>query len=354
MVHPIRVGVIGAGYWGTKVAREYANIQGCFGEATLDWIADSSDDALDRVRTVLGGERKYTKDYSEVLEAQEVDAVHIALSNQSHYKVARQALESGKHVLVEKPMALSSDEAWDLVRMAETRGLALNVGHIFRFNNSVHMVRQIMREGRLGKVFYANLRWGSDIPPPEDRDIVFDLAPHPIDVLNFILEEWPIRIDAVGESYVRNEDSAEEVSFVNLRFQDRIIASVYLSWIQHGLKERSITVVGSRGTVVCDALDQCVKLYSHSSVVGIPRKEFPDCMHPRERIAESEPRTDAPNNTIQDLERNFLQVVRGSESPLNRPDLGARNVEILESITRQMRSKRSQYYHRPLLRPYPS
>ena len=194
--------VLGAGYWGTKLTREYVAIESTTGEASLGWVVDASEAALESIRAQVQTRTRFGSRIEQALGS-DVDAVHIALPNGLHYESCRGALKAGKHVLLEKPMATNSRDAFKLAALAEEKGLVLQVGHIFRFNNAVNMVRKMLNEGRLGRVFYAKLDWATFLPPPAGRDIVFDLAPHPIDVLNYLLGEWPSGVDAVGESYLR-------------------------------------------------------------------------------------------------------------------------------------------------------
>ena len=227
----------------------------------------------------------FCTDYRTVLHSEDIDAVHIALPTSLHYTVARAALEAGKHVLLEKPMASSSREAFKLASLAEEKGLVLQVGHIFRFNSALRMVRKMLHEGVVGRVFYAKLEWTVDKIPPGERDIVFDLAPHPVDVLNYLLDEWPSSVEAVGESYVRKKELLEEMAFINLEFPDRILANVYLSWIQHGGKDRVVRVVGEKGTLFCDALNQTVTLHTASGPFEVPKIFLPHSQRlERERL----------------------------------------------------------------------
>ncbi|MDE1858187.1 MAG: Gfo/Idh/MocA family oxidoreductase [Thaumarchaeota archaeon] len=312
---PIRVAVLGAGYWGTKLCREYAGIEGSTREASLSMVVDSSEAALEAVRAQVGrAGRVFSRDYQNALRDRSVDVVHVALPSPLHYEVARSALEGGKHVLLEKPMALSSREAYKLASLAEEQGLMLQVGHIFRFNAALRMVRQMLHRGRIGRVYYATLEWTTDDIPSGERDIVFDLAPHPIDVLNYLLDEWPYGVDAVGGSYRRNREVLEEVAFVNLEFPDRVVANVYLSWIQHDGKNRLVRIVGSEGTVICDALNQVVTMYTSRGTSDIPQALFPKLglnngdggWHGK---LEDDP--PGPNNTIRDMELHFIDAVRG-------------------------------------------
>ena len=331
MMAPIRVAVFGAGYWGTKLCREYAAIEKSGDEASLAWIVDASAPALESIKAEIGGTgRTFGTSYQAALDSGKIDAVHVALPTHFHYTSARAALEAGKHVLLEKPMAPSSREAFKLASLAEQRGLVLQVGHIFRFNAALRMVREMILQGHIGKVFYAKLEWTTNEIPKGERDIIFDLAPHPIDILNFLLDEWPIAVDAVGESYHRQKESLEEAAFINLEFPDRVVASVYLSWIQHGGKDRMVRIVGEQGTIFCDALNQTVTLYTKKGESKIPMSLFP-------KFGDGQ----VPNNTIRAIQLNFLNTIRGRGPQLNSAMIGARNVAVLETITRAMRTRRA-------------
>jgi UDP-N-acetylglucosamine 3-dehydrogenase len=343
----IRLAVFGAGYWGSKLTREYASIENSTGEVKLSYVVDSSQSALDRIRDELSKpiypstKPTFSTDYYKALEDKELDAVHIALPNQLHYSVARAALESGKNVLLEKPISTTSREAFKLTRLAEERGLTLLVGHIFRFNNSLRTVKEILRSGKMGKVFYANLNWATFMEKlPQDRDIIFDLAPHPVDVLNFLLDEWPENVDAVGDSYVQKKANAEEMAFVHLEYPDEILASIYLSWIHHGAKERSIKVICEKGTISCDALMQTIRLdYEHESS-EIPVFPF-DIVDPATaNKLSSEGKKQGANNTIRDMQYHFIERIKGRGPELNSGTVGAQTVAVLENITAAMRAGR--------------
>jgi UDP-N-acetylglucosamine 3-dehydrogenase len=335
-----KMAVLGAGYWGTKVSREYAGIEASESDFNLEYVVDSSPSALDRIKHEVGPDTRLEPDYRTVL-GENIDAVHIALPNPLHFQVASDALAAGKHVLLEKPMALSSRDAWKLVSMAEENGLVLQVGHIFRFNNAVRMVRKLISEGKIGKVFYLKLDWAATLPPPRDTDIIFDLAPHPVDVLNFLLNEWPSRMDAVGGSYLRRTERAEEMAFVNLEFPDRVLAGIYVSWIQHGVKDRMIRVVGERGTIICDALNQLITISDDQGSTNISRSEFPQS-GPKSRNGVGTQSDGQANNTIRDLQFNFIESVRGRSPQFNSGFIGARTVVCLEAIAQAMRQRETE------------
>jgi UDP-N-acetylglucosamine 3-dehydrogenase len=332
----VNVAVLGAGYWGTKLTREYVAIEDTSGDAHLAWVVDSSEPALKAIKNEVHPDTRLGSDYRSVVTDPSVDAVHIAIPNPLHYEIARSALESGKHVLLEKPLSTTSRDAFKLAALADEAGLVLQVGHIFRFNNGVRMVRKIIKGKHIGRVNYARLTWATYMTPPPGRDIVSDLGPHPVDILNFLLNEWPIWIDAIGSSYHNSTPGAEDMAFINLEFPDRVLANVYLSWIQHGAKERSFQIVGESGTVYCDALNQTVSIHTRDSATEIPRSTFPSSRQ-LNGDAESPSGNPEPNNTIRDMEYHFIDRIRGRGPQITSATIGARNVAVLEAITSSMR-----------------
>jgi UDP-N-acetylglucosamine 3-dehydrogenase len=356
----VKLAVFGAGYWGTKLSREYHIIENTTGEVQLCYVVDASELALNNLRKDLEkspfpsvATTKFISDYWQVLVDPEIEAIHIALPNQLHYQVAREALERGKNVLIEKPISTTSRDAFKLARLAEEKGLVLQVGHIFRFNNAIRTLKEILRSGKLGKVFYANLQWATYEPSlSKNRDIVFDLAPHPVDILNYLLDEWPIRVEANGDSYLNERENLEDVAIVNLEFPDRILAHLYLSWIDHGAKERMVKIICEKGTLTCNALMQKIQLnYDHSSV------EIPAFPFDLNNLLVSKDETNkqgadatkvlGTNNTMRDMQYHFISQIRKRGPQMSSALVGARTVEVLEEITDAMRKRRTSMPRQP-------
>jgi UDP-N-acetylglucosamine 3-dehydrogenase len=342
----VEVALLGAGYWGSKIAKEYLSIQNTTDQASLVSVADISKNALDTLDSTikLDGVVLTTR-YQDVFEEKNIDAVHIAVPNELHYEIARHALESGKNVLIEKPMATTSREAFKLADLAEEMGLVLQVGHIFRFNNALRFLKKTLRSNLFGRTYYANLNWTTYmLTPPKNRDIVFDLAPHPVDILNYLFGEWPTRVDAIGESFIRGNTQQEEVAFINLQFPDTILANVHVSWIQQGRKERSVVVVCEKGAIECDALNQTVIAYANAE------SDKPIVMFPFGNDASPEL---VPNNTIRSMQLHFIERIRGRGPQFNSGLIGARTVEVLEDITKAERIHQRSRLRRPVLNEVP-
>jgi predicted dehydrogenase len=234
MSEPIGVAVIGAGYWGSKLVHEYQRSELAKRKLRLLRVCDAS------LPTLLSCKMKFslsddllTRNPVDVFNDPNVSAVHIATPNRTHYPLAKRALESGKNVLIEKPMTLHSREAYDLVNLATSHELVLRVGHIFRHNAALQAARRILKLRAVGRVYYARVQWTDHLPPFHDRDIVFDLGPHPIDILNLLLGSWPMQASVVGRAY-RNTGEEHEVAYVIAEFQDDILAHIELSWLHPG------------------------------------------------------------------------------------------------------------------------
>jgi len=307
-MRPIGVAVVGAGYWGRKLTREYLSAQ-CKGNLSLAGVCDSSPSQLLFCKEKFSiSEKLLKRRFEDVIEDSEVSAVHIATPNDTHYTLARMALEAGKDVLVEKPMTLSSREAYDLVDLAASSELVLHVGHIFRFNSAVRAAREILNRGAIGKVFYARVQW-TDYAEFPDRDIIFDLGPHPIDVLNQILEDWPTRVVGFSRAF-RNSKDNSEVAYGIAEFDDGVFAHIELSWLHPG-KVRKLTVIGTEGKLTVDCTAQRVHIVRPKQIEEVPV---------------------VPNNAIESEIEHFITCVANRSTSVDSAVIGARTVEVLENI----------------------
>jgi UDP-N-acetylglucosamine 3-dehydrogenase len=320
MTNAIGVGVVGAGYWGRKLAGEYLAAERR-GTLKLIKVCDSSVAALGALlvtkETSSIGQDRLTQEIREILDDSRISAVHIATPNHTHYPLAKMALEAGKNVLVEKPMTLNSREAYELVELAASRELVLHVGHIFRFNSALRTARQVLQSGGIGRVFYARVQW-TDYGYFPDREIIFDLGPHPVDVLNLLLDAWPSQVSGFARAY-RNSREHEEVAYVIAEFQSGVFAHIELSWL-HPSKAREVSLVGYDGTLVVDCVNQRVF---------------------RSRKGDTNELPVSANNTIESEIQHFIDCVSRKEISPESGLIGARTVEVLEAI-------RDSMWERPL------
>jgi UDP-N-acetylglucosamine 3-dehydrogenase len=312
--------VIGAGYWGKKVAEEYLKLARARSDVDLAMVCDLDPENLRRCTEELGVPKENLFDnYLDALASKDVDAVHICTPNETHHPICKQALIAGKHVLLEKPMAITAKQAWELVGMADDRHLILQVGHIFRFNNALRAVRDLIEQNYLGELYYLKLEWTTLSPSPMNRDIIFDLGPHPVDILNFILNEWPSKVTCKAEAYRR--ESLEELAYFTLEFDKKVMAHVELSWLQPG-KKREIIAVGSERAATIDCLNQTIAIYENTD--GDDFQLPVTC-----------------NNTILAEVSHFAESITTKKNGRNSGSIGAKNVTVLESLKRSLEKKRT-------------
>ena len=320
MKDSLNVAVIGAGYWGKKIIEEYLELARSGSRVDLSMVCDLEDRNLKHCSEVFHiSESRLTRDYGEALSSSDVDAVHICTPNETHHQICKEALNANKHVLLEKPMALHAKNAWELVGIAESKGLILQVGHIFRFNNALRMMRDLLAQDYLGDLYYLKLQWTTLMPSPLNRDIIFDLGPHPVDILNYLLRKWPVRVSCRGMACRRK--LLEELAYITLEFEGRLMAHVELSWLQPG-KVREVTIVGSERSASVDCLNQSIGVYEN----GDGDRFNLDV---------------ARNNTIFDEVSHFVESIRGNKNSNNLGSVGARTVAILESLKRSLEEGRT-------------
>ena len=264
----------------------------------------------------------YRLGYEGLLSDSAMSAVHICSPNSTHFQVASEFLRSKKHVLVEKPLALRSREAYELIRLAGEKRRVLAVGHVHRFNNGINKLKQIVQSGLLGDIYYLRFQWTGFLPPQRDRDVITDLGPHPFDICNNILGTWPTKISCRGRGY--RGGIGDEVAFITAEHVDGINASIELSWLDYE-KHRDVIVVGSAAVARLDCLDQRLVL---------------------QRSDKTETVATVPSNTLQEEILHFAGCVENSTasepySNLSDGGIGARVVRLLEASRRSLLEERT-------------
>ncbi len=256
----INVGVIGCGYWGPNLIRNFHEIPG----ARVPVVADLREDRLAHIKTMYP-EVAITSDYRELLSPS-VDAVIVATGVSSHYELARACLLHGKHVLVEKPLTTRSREAAELVELAERQSRILMVGHTFEYNPAVELLRDLVQSGEIGDVYYVNASRLNLGIFQKDINVVWDLAPHDISILLYVLGRQPMSVSARGSHFV--QPGIHDVAYLTLHFPDHIFAHVHVSWLDP-CKMRRITVVGSKKMVVYDDVESLEKIRIYDKGVNV-------------------------------------------------------------------------------------
>ncbi len=241
---PIRLGVVGLGYWGPNLVRNLFELP----DVELAYVCDLRRERLDLVRRRYPGIRRTTR-FEELLADPTLEAIVIATPVSTHSELATAALAAGKHVFVEKPLAASVDEALALIHLAEERRRVLMPGHTFLYSTSVNAIRDLIRSGELGDIFFISTsRVNLGLHQP-DVSVIWDLGPHDFSILRYWLDETPSHVAAMSRGCVIPD--TPDVAFINLEFPSGTIAHVELAWLAPS-KLRRTTIVGSRKMVVYD------------------------------------------------------------------------------------------------------
>ncbi|MDB5079778.1 MAG: oxidoreductase domain protein [Chloroflexi bacterium] len=260
----IKVGIIGCGYWGPKLIRNFYEIP----QSEISIISDLSRERLNTIAQLYGSIAT-TQDYQQLLDS-DVEAVCIATPIRTHYKLVKEALLAGKHVLVEKPLAASTEEALELCILADNLGLTLMVGHTFEYNPAVEKLRSIIQSGELGEIFYidaARLNLGLF---QKDINVLWDLAPHDFSIISFLLDgAEPDFITARGASHII--PNIYDVVFSEAYFPNNVLVNVHVSWLDP-CKVRRVTVVGSQKMAVFNDVAEAEKIRIYDKKVTIPQE----------------------------------------------------------------------------------
>jgi predicted dehydrogenase len=321
----MRIGVIGCGYWGSKHVRVLQQMT----EVEQVAIIDPQQDRLDSLVQSFPALQAFT-DLDEALN--QVDAVVIATPPSTHFGIAKTALDSGKHILVEKPLTTSTGSAQRLIEHAEAASRTLMVGHTFEYNPAVWKLREIVQSGELGNVYYidtARLNLGLYQP---DINVIWDLAPHDISIANYILGSKATMVQAWGSSYAH--------SYLRLHYEDLgVTTQIHVSWLDP-CKVRRVTVVGSKKMAVYnDLADQDrIRIYDKGVVAATEQDGFyevpmsyryGDIISPF--ISAQEPLS------LQD--RHFIESIQSGEQPLTDGRSGLAVVEALEAVELSLRRR---------------
>ena len=257
----IRIGVIGCGYWGPNLIRNFSHLKG----SDVVICSDLSEERLAHMRS-LYPKLETTTDYRRVLAHKDVDAVVVATPPETHCKLAIEALRAGKHVFVEKPLALSSAEGATMVAEAEKAARVLLVGHTFVYTAAVNKIKEVIDSGELGEIFYVSTTRVNLGIFQERVNVVWDLAPHDISILNYILDRMPESVATQASCSIRK--NVEDVAFINLRYPGNVLAHIHVSWLNPN-KIRSTTVVGSKKMLVYDDISALEKIRIYDKGVTV-------------------------------------------------------------------------------------
>jgi predicted dehydrogenase len=329
MADPLSIGVVGCGYWGPNLIRSFDRLP----EARLVALCDADAGRLERQRSQYPSAHGYT-DLEAFLAHPGLDAVALATSAPTHFRLAQRSLEAGKPTFVEKPLTLSSSDARQLVALAESRNLPLMVGHLLEYHPAVEYLKDLAESGGLGDLRYLYSQRLNLGQVRREENALWSLAPHDIAVANFLLGAAPVSVAAVGQAYLT--EGIADVAFLTLFYPNGRMAHVHVSWLDPH-KTRKLTLVGSRKMAVFDDMEASEKVRLYDKGVDRPpegtadaeialKLRFGDILIPR--IETEEP--------LARECRHFVESVRNARPPRSDGRDGLRVVAALEAAQRSL------------------
>jgi predicted dehydrogenase len=323
----IGIGVVGLGYWGPNLVRNFHEVKG----ATVVRVCDVRRESLAKIARRYPAVRRSTS-FADLLSDPRVDGVAIATPVPSHYGFARAALDAGKHVFVEKPLAASSAEALELIELAEERGLVLMPGHTFLYSPPVVLIRDLINQGELGEIYSISTSRVNLGLHQADVSVAWDLAPHDFSILRYWLEEMPAHVAALSRSCIMPE--TPDVAFINLDFPSGTIAHMEISWLAPS-KLRRTTIIGSRKMVVYDdTSSEPVRVFD-SGVMFKDPKTFGEYQLTYRTGDILSPRVD-PAEPLELELTDFCHAIRSDSVPRSSAVLGLDVVRMIEAVDRSL------------------
>lgn len=306
----MKTAVIGAGRWGTNYLRTFAEIG-----IEVKWICAISEETLKKAADAAKVKAKATTKYEDALKDEEVDAIAIVTPGSTHYRIAKDALKAGKHVLVEKPIALSSKEAQELVDIARKEGLILMVGHLHRFNPAIRRIRKDIEAGAFGKISYISSAGAGNGPVRSDMSALWDFGPHDVTIASYLIGSYPKSVSANGASFLKK--GVEDVVTMYMKFSGNAFATAFGSWL-YPLKRREVVVVGERMFAAYDDYEKRLRYIDAKS--GSSRDI---------KFGDEKPLTEQL--------RHFVDCVKGNRKPVSDGAEGVKVVKVLEAAEKSMK-----------------
>jgi predicted dehydrogenase len=322
----VRIGVIGYGYWGPHLVRNFLKVREC----RLTAVADREPSQLERVQQ-LYPTIVTTTSVDELLASPDIDAVVIATPVFTHHAIAKEALSRGKHVLVEKPLAASVAEARELVELAEDRQATLMVDHTFVYSGAVRKIKEIIEAEELGTLYYYDSVRVNLGLFQHDTNVLWDLLPHDFSIMTYLFDKNWVAVSAVGASPVRWDGwKRESIAYVTVQFADQTIGHFHVNWLSP-TKVRRTLIGGSRKMIVYDHLDpdNQVKIFDHGVQIRNDKERYQALVEYRmgDMLAPKIDQTEA----LEVVCRHFVKCVRTRTRPITDGSAGLRVVELLEA-----------------------
>jgi predicted dehydrogenase len=326
----VKIGIIGYGYWGPNLVRNFNEIEACAIKTLCDKKASKLKELSKKYPAI-----KTTQDYKDILNDKEIDAVVIATPVSTHYSLAKEALMNGKHVFIEKPIAKSSAEAQELISLADKKKKKILVGHTFLYSPSVMKVKELLDKKEIGDIYYINSsRVNLGLFQP-DVSVLWDLGPHDLSIILYWLNDRPVEVYATGSSYIQK--NIEEVTFLTLKFKSGIMAHIHMSWLAPA-KLRRTTIIGSEKMVIYDDTESVEKVKIYDQGVVKNPEDFGQFQLTYRAGDVISPHIDIVEPLRSEC-MDFINAIRNNTEPKSDARFGLEVVKIIEAAQQSMQSR---------------
>ena len=331
----LRFGVIGYGYWGPNVVRNLDQLD------TVDLLSvcDTSAKARERVQKAHP-HVEVVADPNELLTSTDIDAIAVVTPVWTHYALAKAALENGKHVFVEKPFTSNTAQAQELIELAEKKNLQIMVDHTFLFTGAVRKIKELLNEKALGNLYYYDSTRVNLGLFQHDVNVIWDLAPHDLSIMDYLIEERPEAIVATGQSHLNGH---EDIAFITLYFPNKIVAHINVNWLSP-VKVRTTLIGGEKKMLVWNdqAADEQVKVYDKG--VSVTSREGVYNLLVNYRSGDMwAPRLERAEALTHELSY-FVDCIMKNQTPKNDGHAGYRVVKMLEASNESIAKRGALVY----------
>jgi predicted dehydrogenase len=327
----INVGMIGYGYWGNNLLRNFMNTPNC----KLKTVCDLRPERL-KIAQKTFPSIHITTSVEELIKDVEIDAIIVATPVFLHYKFAKMALEAGKHVLVEKPLTASITEASDLVEIANRKNLVLAVDHTFLFTGSVQKIKSLVDSGDFGTLqYFDSTRVNLGLFQP-DVNVIWDLAPHDISILNYLVKEKPMSVSCTGQSHTSNK--LENIAYLTVNYNSNFIAHFSCSWISP-VKIRRILIGGDKKMCIYDDVEPTEKIKIYDTGFDVKNEEEKHKMLVDYRVGDIYLPKISQKEALAEMASDFVNAIINNSKPLVDGEAGFEVVKILAAAQKSIDNK---------------
>jgi predicted dehydrogenase len=325
----IRVGIIGYGYWGPNIVRCFHGLAHC----KIVAVCDEKPTAIMRVLASYPGV-EVTNDPRDIFTSTAIDAVAIVTPVTTHYELARLCLENGKHVFVEKPFTATIAQAEELIRLAEQKQLKIMVDHTFLFTGAVRKMKELIDQRILGALYYYDSIRVNLGPFRHDVNVIWDLAPHDLSVMHYLIEERPAAVVATGASYVNGQ---EDMAYITVYFPSNIIAHINVNWLSP-VKVRTTRLVGEQRMLVWNELEADEKIKVYDKGISVTNDGVYDLLVSYRAGDMWAPKIDQ-TEALKLEAQYFVDCILHDKKPFNDGEAGLQVVQLLEAANLSLRKR---------------